>query len=82
MRLGEREMSECHNLTPNGREAATAYAIVAYLANDREPVTLPCRNSPISDRAKYPGTRRCFSCLAGGTVPRKATYAVAVAGVA
>lgn len=82
MRLGEQEMSECHNPRPNGREAVTAYVIVAYLANNCDPLTLPCRNSSIGDRAKYQGKGRCFARLAGGTLPREATYAVAVAGVA
>lgn len=53
MRLGEQVVSECHNPRPNGGEAVTAYVIVAYLANDCEPVTLPCRNSSIGERAKY-----------------------------
>lgn len=82
MRLGERKVSECHNPTPNGREAVTAYVIVAYLAHNCEPVTLPCRNPSIGSQVKYWSKGRSFARVAGGRVPRKGTYAVPVASVA
>lgn len=71
-RPGDQGLREWSSAMPNGRRKGQPHGTYVYarLAEPCEPLTLPCRNSPIVGRTKYQSKGRQLTRVAGKLVTR------------